>query len=70
MVNGVKDNMVVQAKDVEIKVVIPRSTYRALKVKCALMDITLRQGLRDLVEKGVKNVKKDIGGIDKIKYKA
>jgi len=41
-----------------------------LKVKCALMDITLRQGLRDLVEKGVKNVKKDIGGIDKIKYKA
>ena len=67
MVNGVKDNMVVQAKDVEIKVVIPRSTYRALKVKCALMDITLRQGLRDLVEKGVKDVKKDIGGIDKIK---
>jgi len=25
--------------------------------------------LRDLVEKGVKDVKKDIGGIDKIKYK-
>ncbi|MBA7657278.1 hypothetical protein ES703_65213 [subsurface metagenome] len=67
MVNGVKDNMVVKAKDVELKVVIPRSTYRALKVKCALMDITLRQGLRDLVEKGVKDVKKDIGGIDKIK---
>ncbi|MBA7698649.1 hypothetical protein ES703_107329 [subsurface metagenome] len=69
MVNGVKDNMVVKAKDVELKVVIPRSTYRALKVKCALMDITLRQGLRDLVEKGVKDVKKDIGGIDKIKPK-
>ncbi|MBA7678342.1 hypothetical protein ES703_86615 [subsurface metagenome] len=70
MVNGVKDNMVVKVKDVELKVVIPRSTYRALKVKCALKDITLRQGLRDLVEKWVKDVKKDIGGIDKIKPKA
>ncbi|GAI14144.1 unnamed protein product, partial [marine sediment metagenome] len=49
---------------------IPRSTYRALKVKCALMDITLRQGMTDMVEKWVKDVKKDIAGIDKIKPKA
>ncbi|GAI61474.1 unnamed protein product, partial [marine sediment metagenome] len=55
---------------VEIKVVIPRSTYRALKVKCALLDITLRQGTTDMVEKWVKDVKKDIAGIDKIKPKA
>jgi hypothetical protein len=70
MVNGVKDNMVIKAKDVEIKVVIPRSTYRALKVKCALMDITLRQGMTNMVEKWVKDVKKDIAGIDTIKPKA
>ena len=69
MVNGVKDNMVVKAKDVELKVVIPRSTYRALKVKCALMDITLRQAMTDMVEESLKDFKKDMATIGKIKHK-
>jgi len=69
MVNGVKDNMIIPNGHVVIRVAIPRSTYRAMKVKCALMDITVRKGMTDLVEKWVKDVKKDIGGIDKIKHK-
>jgi len=70
MVNGVQDNMVIPKTHVSRKVVISKSTYRALKVKCALMDITVRQGMTDMVEEWVKDVKKDIAGIDKIKRKA
>ncbi|GAI25434.1 unnamed protein product [marine sediment metagenome] len=70
MVKGVKDNMVVPNGHVVIRVSIPKSTYRALKVKCALMEITVRKGMTDLVEQWVKDVKKDIGGIGKIKPKA
>ncbi|MBA7628220.1 hypothetical protein ES703_35696 [subsurface metagenome] len=70
MVNGVKDNMVIPKTHVVRKVVISKGTYRALKVKCALMDITVRQAMADMVEEWVKDVKKDIKGISKTKYKA
>jgi len=69
MVNGVKDDMVIPKTHVSRKVVISRSTYRALKVKCALMDITVRQAMTDMIEEWVKDVKKDIGGKGKIKYR-
>ncbi|MBA7645797.1 hypothetical protein ES703_53556 [subsurface metagenome] len=69
MVNGVEDNMVIPKTHVVRKIAIPRSTYRALKVKCALMDITVRQAMADMVEEWVKDVKKDIAGKGKIKYK-
>lgn len=69
MVKGVQDNMVVPNGHVVLRVGIPKSTHRALKVKCALMDITVRKGIADLVEKWVKDVKKDIGETGKIKYK-
>jgi len=69
MVNGVQDNMVIPKTHVGIKVVISRSTYRALKVKCALMDITLRQAMTDMVEESLKDFKKDMAGIGKVKFK-
>ncbi|MBA7641635.1 hypothetical protein ES703_49320 [subsurface metagenome] len=69
MVNGVQDNMVIPKTHVVVKVAISRSTYRALKVKCALMDITLRQAMTDMVDESVKDFKKDMAAMGKGKYK-
>ncbi|MBA7701094.1 hypothetical protein ES703_109825 [subsurface metagenome] len=43
----------------ELRVSMPKSTYRALKVKCALRDITVTSAIRGLVEKLVKDVEMD-----------
>ena len=41
MVKGVNVEQGVKGDYVAIRVIIPRSTYKALKVKCALNDITV-----------------------------
>jgi len=43
----------------EVRVSMSKSTYRALKVKCALMDITVPSAIRGLVDKLVKDVEMD-----------
>ncbi|MBA7633872.1 hypothetical protein ES703_41443 [subsurface metagenome] len=60
MVKGVK--RVEDAKGVymDIRVSIPEKTYKALKVKCALMGISLKKCVFDLIDKMVKDVERDI----------
>ena len=60
MVKSVK--RVEDAKDnyVDIRVSIPEKTYKALRVKCALMGISLKKCVFDLVDKMVKDVERDI----------
>ena len=60
MVKGVK--RVEDAKDVyvDIRVSIPKKTYKALKVKSALMGISIKKCVFDLVDKMVEDVERDI----------
>ena len=46
--------------NVSVKVKMSKSTYRALKIKTTLLDISVKQGLLDLVEKWVMDVKRDL----------
>jgi len=63
MAENVKGVKSVKRDNMSIRVVIPKSTYRALKVKCTLLDISVKKGISDLVEKWVKGVKRDIEDI-------
>jgi len=60
MVKGGKRVEVVKHDYMSIRVLIPKKTYKALKVKCALMDISVQKGTIDLIDKWVKDVKRDI----------
>ena len=60
MVKGVKGKQSVKGDYVVVRVMIPRNTHRALKVKCALMDMTIKEVIVDILDKGVKGVKRDI----------
>lgn len=60
MVKGDKGVIEVKGDYVGVRVVIPKNTYKALKIKCTLMDISVKQAIIDLVEKWVKDVKRDI----------
>jgi len=63
MAESVKGVKGVKGDYVTIRVVMPKSTYRALRVKCALMDMTVRKGIIDIIDRSVKGVKKDIEDI-------
>ena len=65
MVKGVKKVEAVKGDYVVVRVVIPKSTHMALKVKCAIMDITVKEGIRDMMEKWVKDTKKAITDMKK-----
>jgi len=43
----------------ELRVSMPKTTYKALKVKCALMDTTITSVVRAFVEKLAKGVELD-----------
>ncbi|MBA7663488.1 hypothetical protein ES703_71533 [subsurface metagenome] len=60
MVKGVK--RVEDEKDayVDIRVSIPKKTYKALRVKCALEGISLKKCVFGLVDKMVQDVERDI----------
>jgi len=63
MVESVKGVKGVKGDYVTIRVVMPKSTYRALRVKCALMDMTVRKGIIDIIDRSVKGVRKDVEAI-------
>ncbi|MBA7669179.1 hypothetical protein ES703_77307 [subsurface metagenome] len=60
MIKGVKK--VEDEKDVyvDIRVSIPKKTYKALRVYCALERISLKKCVFDLVDKMVKDIERDI----------
>lgn len=60
MVKGAKDLINVKGDYMSIRVIIPKKTYKALKVKCNLIDKSVQKGIIDLVEKWVKDVKREI----------
>ena len=63
MAESVKGVKGVKGDYVTIRVVMPKSTYRALRVKCALMDMTVRKGIIDIIDRSVKGVRKDVEAI-------
>jgi len=56
-VKGVKGDFV------SVRVLIPKITYTALKVKCALNDTTVTKHIMSIIHKTVKRVEKDIVSI-------
>jgi len=60
MVKNVNVEQGVKGDYVAIRVIIPRSTYKALKVKCALNDITVKEYIIGVLDKSVKGIKRDI----------
>ena len=64
MVKGVKKVEKVKGDYVTIRVLMPKSTYRALRVKSAMMDMTVRNCIVDILNRSVKGVKKDIENIN------
>ncbi|GAI63857.1 unnamed protein product [marine sediment metagenome] len=67
MVKDVKKVKLVKGDYVAIKVVITKKTRRALRIKCAIMDISVKQAVRDLIEKWVMDVKRDVIDTKEIK---
>ncbi|MBA7636590.1 hypothetical protein ES703_44211 [subsurface metagenome] len=65
MVKGVKRVEKAEGDYMVVRVIIPKSTYKALKVKCALMDISVKEGMIDMIEKWVKDTKKAIANMKK-----
>ena len=59
MVKHDKRAVVKLVKHVSVKVNMPMSTYKALKIKTTLLEISVKQGILDLIEKWVMDVKKD-----------
>ncbi|MBA7669178.1 hypothetical protein ES703_77306 [subsurface metagenome] len=55
-----KKAMAIIDDHVSVKVKMGKTTYRALKIKTTLLDISVKQGLLDLVEKWVMDVKRDL----------
>ena len=64
MVKGVKKVETVKGDYVTIRVLMPKSTYRALRVKSAMMDMTVRNCIVDTLNRSVKGVKMDIENIN------
>ncbi|GAH40501.1 unnamed protein product [marine sediment metagenome] len=60
MVKGVKKVEDAKGLYVDIRVSIPKKTYKAVKIKCALLDISVKKCMTDLVNKMVKDVERDI----------
>jgi len=60
MIKGVKGVITVKGDYVGVRVVVPKMTYKALKIKCTLMDISVKKAIIDLVEKWVKDVRRDV----------
>ncbi|MBA7652162.1 hypothetical protein ES703_59992 [subsurface metagenome] len=60
MVKRVKKAMAIIDDHVSVKVKMPKTTYKALKIKTTLLDISVRQGILDLIEKWVMDVKRDL----------
>jgi len=63
MAKGGKGVKGVKGDYVSLRVLIPKSTHRALKAKCALSGITVQRHIVDIVHKSVKGVEKDIVSI-------
>jgi len=59
MVKGVKKADTVIDDHVSVKVKMTKTTYKALKLKTTLLDISVKQGILDLIEKWVMDVKRD-----------
>jgi len=60
MVKGAKGVIDVKGDYVGVRIIMPKMTYKALKVKCAILDISVKKAIIDLVDKWVKDVKRDI----------
>ncbi|MBA7704252.1 hypothetical protein ES703_113054 [subsurface metagenome] len=60
MVKGVKKADTIIDDHVSVKVKMHKSTYKALKLKTTLLDISVKQGILDLIEKWVRDVKRDL----------
>ncbi|MBA7638966.1 hypothetical protein ES703_46622 [subsurface metagenome] len=60
MVKGVKKADTIIDDHVSVKVKMTKSTYKALKLKTTLLDISVKQGILDLIEKWVMDVKRDL----------
>jgi len=60
MVKGVKRVEVVEKDYMSIRLLITKSTHKALRVKSAYMDMTVKEYIMYLIDKGVKDTKKDI----------
>lgn len=60
MIKGDKGAIDKKGDYVGVRVVIPKMTYKALKIKCTLMDVSVKKAIIALVDKWVKDVKRDV----------
>jgi len=60
MVRGTKRVEVVEKDYMSIRLLINKNTHKALRVKSAYMDMTVKEYIMSLINKGVKDTKKDI----------
>jgi len=60
MVKGAKRVEVVEKDYMSIRLLITKSTHKALRVKSAYMDMTVKEYMMHLIDKGVKDTKRDI----------
>lgn len=60
MVKSTKRIEVVEKDYMSIRLLITKSTHKALRVKSAYMDMTVKEYIMHLINKGVKDTKRDI----------
>ena len=60
MVKDVKKADTIIDDHVSVKVKMHKSTYKALKLKTTMLDMSVQKGILDLIEKWVRDVKRDL----------
>jgi len=60
MVKDVKKADTIIDDHVSVKVKMGKTTYRALKIKTTMLDMSVQKGILDLIEKWVMDVKRDL----------
>ncbi|MBA7654455.1 hypothetical protein ES703_62335 [subsurface metagenome] len=60
MLKGDKGIIDVKGDYVGVRVIMPKRLYKALKIKCVIMDISVKKAVVDIIANWVVDVKRDI----------